>query len=199
MVEQGITDRYERAFRTLLCRVRERSLQVGVDRLLTIAHRSIQDGSRDTEAAYVDLYRRTRHRVLCRLLRHRRPASEKSRQRCQTFFEWWLPELLAADVPDFHCDAALGGLARWLRAAGYDAVFWPGIDDDDLLRQVRSRPGILLTTDTRLMDRSVIRWGAVAARLVSNRLTKSEQFLDLMHRLQLPVRSPRRRNDCNSA
>jgi len=29
----------------------------------------------------------------------------------------------------FFCDAMLGGLARWLRAAGYDAEYEYGIDD----------------------------------------------------------------------
>jgi len=39
-------------------------------------------------------------------------------------------------LPDpirFFCDAGLGGLARWLRAAGYEAEWEPGIDDSDLL------------------------------------------------------------------
>ena len=31
--------------------------------------------------------------------------------------------------PWFACDAMLGGLARWLRAAGYDASWEHGIDD----------------------------------------------------------------------
>src|SRR5437016_13793776 len=32
----------------------------------------------------------------------------------------------------FFCDAGLGGLARWLRAAGYEAEWHEGIDDDVL-------------------------------------------------------------------
>ncbi|MCD6378693.1 MAG: hypothetical protein DRO01_07865, partial [Thermoproteota archaeon] len=31
--------------------------------------------------------------------------------------------------PVILCDAMLGGLARWLRAAGYEAQFIYGIDD----------------------------------------------------------------------
>src|SRR5688500_16569324 len=30
----------------------------------------------------------------------------------------------------FLCDVGLGGLARWLRAAGYEALWFPGINDD---------------------------------------------------------------------
>jgi uncharacterized protein with PIN domain len=181
----------ERALRALLCRVRDQSLQAGVERLLAVARHFITYNGGAADTYLVDLYRRERRRILRRLLRRRRPGTEKSRRRLEAFFEFHLPELPPLDAPDFHCDAALGGMARWLRAAGYDVAFWPGIDDDDLLRQVHSRPAILLTTDTRLMDRSVIRWGAIAARLISNRLTKCEQFVDLIGRLQLPVRPPR--------
>ena len=40
---------------------------------------------------------------------------------------------MSADAPPlrFFCDAMLGGLARWLRAMGYDAAFEYGIDDGD--------------------------------------------------------------------
>lgn len=36
----------------------------------------------------------------------------------------------STDPPRFACDAMLGGLARWLRAAGYDATWTYGIEDD---------------------------------------------------------------------
>jgi uncharacterized protein with PIN domain len=42
--------------------------------------------------------------------------------------------LSALDVR-FACDAMLGGLARWLRAAGYDATWRVDIDDGDLIQQ----------------------------------------------------------------
>src|SRR5262245_41792778 len=38
----------------------------------------------------------------------------------------------------FFCDAGLGGLARWLRAAGYEAFWVDGIDDDVLLQEARA-------------------------------------------------------------
>ena len=37
--------------------------------------------------------------------------------------------------PEILCDAMLGGLARWLRAAGYDAGFAYGIEDRALVRR----------------------------------------------------------------
>src|SRR4029078_12096726 len=61
----------------------------------------------------------------------------------------------------------------------------------ELLRKMLGSSAILLTTDEPLMQRGAIRRGAVAAVLVSIRLKKREQFLDLMARLNLPRRSPR--------
>ena len=39
------------------------------------------------------------------------------------------------DEPIFLCDAMLGGLARWLRAAGFDPLFEYGIDDREIIRR----------------------------------------------------------------
>ena len=54
--------------------------------------------------------------------------------------------------PRFLADAMLGRLARWLRILGYDAEYFPG-EDDDLLRQARREGRVLLTRDTRLLQR----------------------------------------------
>src|SRR5262249_36635372 len=48
----------------------------------------------------------------------------------------------------FGCDAGLGGLARWLRAAGYDAAWQPELDDAAVIREAQKREATLLTTDT---------------------------------------------------
>jgi hypothetical protein len=37
----------------------------------------------------------------------------------------------------FFCDAGLGGLARWLRGAGYDAQWNPDLDDAAAIREAR--------------------------------------------------------------
>src|SRR5438876_11289027 len=57
----------------------------------------------------------------------------------------------------FFCDAGLGGLARWLRAAGYEATWEEGIDDDVLLREAKKTGATILTTDSMLMERRVLR------------------------------------------
>jgi hypothetical protein len=191
MIDGQQRDRYERGFRALLCRVRKRHVQTGVDRLLV---ESEQLASREqvTPAEALEIvFRHARQRIIRRLLRARCSASEGPRRRCEALLELSIPRAAPEDVPDFHCDAALGGLARWLRAAGYDAAFWPDIDDDHLLRTVQAQPAIMLTTDRLLMQRGVIVWGAMAARLVSIRLNKCEQFIDMVQRLSLPLRAPR--------
>ncbi|HID21210.1 MAG TPA: hypothetical protein EYP14_02270, partial [Planctomycetaceae bacterium] len=91
----------------------------------------------------------------------------------------------------FVCDAGLGGLARWLRAAGYEAHWQADVDDDELIRQARTMPAILLTTDSLLMQRGVIRDGLVPAVWVPPTLKKTEQLRLVLSELQLPVRDPR--------
>lgn len=53
----------------------------------------------------------------------------------------------------FLADEMLGKLARWLRMAGLDVSYYPKITDEDLLA-IASREGrLLLTRDTRLVQR----------------------------------------------
>ena len=50
--------------------------------------------------------------------------------------------------PRFACDAMLGGLARWLRAAGYDASWHDGIEDRAaLVRLARAEGQTVLSSD----------------------------------------------------
>lgn len=51
----------------------------------------------------------------------------------------------------FLCDEMLKGLARWLRAAGYDTHIGPdGTPDSELIEQARQQKRIFLTRDRRL-------------------------------------------------
>ena len=45
----------------------------------------------------------------------------------------------------FACDSMLKGLARWLRAGGYDAQWSYTIEDNDLVDMARKEKRILLT------------------------------------------------------
>jgi hypothetical protein len=95
------------------------------------------------------------------------------------------------DTPRFLCDAMLGGLARWLRAAGYDAEFKYGIDDADLLDRARRDGRMVLSSDGPLFERNVIRDGRIPALYVPQQLGKLEALHFVLRRLDLPLRPPR--------
>lgn len=59
-------------------------------------------------------------------------------------------------APRFLCDAMLGHLARWLRAAGYDAeVVAAHTSDAAILAKARAEERMVLTCDRRLVARDV--------------------------------------------
>lgn len=91
----------------------------------------------------------------------------------------------------FLCDVGLGGLARWLRAAGYDSVWIPGIEDAALIREAERLSAILLTTDSGMMERRVLRDGVIPAVWVSPTLTMLEQLGMVLSELRLPILEPR--------
>jgi len=93
--------------------------------------------------------------------------------------------------PAFWCDAMLGGLARWLRAAGYDAAWVEGIDDTDLVRQALATGRVLLTCDTGLMKHGVIAAGRIRALLLPPGLSKLDQLRFVLRSLGLRRRDPR--------
>ena len=68
---------------------------------------------------------------------------------------------MRAPAPDrFLCDEMLRGLARWLRAAGYDTVTAPpGTSDRRLLAKARAEGRRLLSRDRKLLEhRDALRW-----------------------------------------
>ncbi len=101
------------------------------------------------------------------------------------------PPAPAVDPPEFLCDAGLGGLARWLRAAGYRAHWTPDVDDDELLRQAQLLHATLLTTDSALLERRLLREGIIRALWVSPSFKCEEQLANVLHELNLPLRQPR--------
>ncbi len=85
----------------------------------------------------------------------------------------------------------LGGLARWLRAAGYDASWQAGIDDRDLILQSREEGGTLLSSDKHIFDFSVIRDALQPALFVPLRLSPREQLAFVLKELGLTRLQPR--------
>jgi uncharacterized protein with PIN domain len=84
------------------------------------------------------------------------------------------------------CDAGLGGLARWLRAAGCDAHWVQDISDAELVTKAEQIGAAIITTDSLLLDRRVIVQGRVRAIWVPPCLTKFEQLRLVRAELDLP-------------
>jgi len=92
----------------------------------------------------------------------------------------------SAFAPIVFCDAGLGGLARWLRAAGCDARWVQDIADAELVNQALQRGATIVTTDSLLLDRRPITRGEVRAIWVPPALTKLEQLRLVRAELDLP-------------
>jgi hypothetical protein len=93
--------------------------------------------------------------------------------------------------PRFACDAMLGGLARWLRAAGYEAWWQADIHDWDLIRLALREGRFLLSSDTGIFRIGIVRDGEVPALFIPHGLTKQEQLAFVLHKLNLTPREPR--------
>jgi uncharacterized protein len=91
----------------------------------------------------------------------------------------------------FFCDAGLGGLARWLRAAGHEALWQPQIDDGELLRQARKNGTILLTTDSMLMERRLVRERTIRAFWLPPTFKLEKQVEVVFREFHLEIREPR--------
>jgi uncharacterized protein len=64
----------------------------------------------------------------------------------------------------FLCDAMLGGLAKWLRAAGYDTYYareGTDVSDRSLTRKALEEGRVLLTSDGGFLERRLVRDGNV--------------------------------------
>jgi len=83
------------------------------------------------------------------------------------------------------------GLARWLRACGYDATWTYGIDDDELVEQARREERTILTADGPLARRPECREGRPPCLLLCNEQPPLEQAGTVLERLALPRRASR--------
>ena len=95
------------------------------------------------------------------------------------------------DGPAFACDAMLGGLARWLRAAGYDAVWRYGIEDDELVALAAREARWLLTSDLGIFERRVITRGELPSLYIPPGTNTTEQLGFVMNKLGLAIRESR--------
>lgn len=72
------------------------------------------------------------------------------------------------DAPKFIVDCNVGKLVRWLRLMGYDARFFDGSDDSELVAIAQTEGRVILTRDTRIMKRRVITRGRLKAVLIKS-------------------------------
>ncbi len=91
----------------------------------------------------------------------------------------------------FGCDAMLGGLARWLRAAGYDASWRVDISDPELIQLCAREGRVLLTSDTGILHYRLVRDGRIPALFLPHRANLQEQLTLVLNQLELPLREPR--------
>ncbi len=96
----------------------------------------------------------------------------------------------------FVCDAMLGGLARWLRAAGYSAEFDVHFSDGEIVSKAFAEGTILLTSDSGIMQRYAVSRGLASAIFVPLGLSVIGQLAHVLAVLSLPLRQSRCM-DCN--
>jgi hypothetical protein len=93
--------------------------------------------------------------------------------------------------PRFLCDPSLAGLARWLRAAGYEALVVPDVPGHRLPDEALRRGLVLLTTEAEVLDRRIVVDGSLAVVWVPSALTMAEQLHLVAAELGLTRRPPR--------
>src|SRR5215472_2244606 len=158
---------YEARFETLLRRIGARRLKPGVNWLLAKAQRLSATEGISSDAAL--------SRVGLELAGSARLLRANSADGSVRFF----------------CDAGLGGLARWLRATGHEALWEPDIEDSLLVKQARKHSATILTTDSGLIERRLLRDGAIPSLWLSPALTVPEQLAQVFREFQLELGSPR--------
>jgi uncharacterized protein with PIN domain len=177
-MRRRIEEGYRRRFRDLLALVGPRRLEFGAELLLSRGRaKSTREGI-SLAQALASVYEYTRVRV------ERRVRLVGS---CSLARPPW--ERFSKVAPRFLCDSSLGGLARWLRAAGYEAR--PAEVGDLLVEEAALGGLVLLTSDSRLLDRRLVREGTVLALWIPSAFRKREQLGMLMRDLGLQPRSAR--------
>lgn len=88
-----------------------------------------------------------------------------------------------ADTPKFIVDHNVGKLARWLRLMGYDARFFRGDDDAELVAIALKEGRVILTRDTRIMERRLVTKGRLKALLIGSDQPQRQihQVIDSLH------------------
>jgi uncharacterized protein with PIN domain len=160
---------YEHRYRELLLRFGARRPQRGVNWLLKRA----EGLRRKDKVSLADSLTRVARELAAKSLKTRHPLAHDG------------------EKIGFFCDSGLGGLARWLRGSGYEAFWEPSIDDYELLQRAQKLSATVLTTDSLLMERSVVRDHIIPALWLPPTLSIAEALAFVFHEFGLKVGEPR--------
>lgn len=61
-----------------------------------------------------------------------------------------------SDQPKFIADCNVGKLAKWLRILGYDVLYDPQMDDQEIVRRALAENRVILTRDNGIIQRKVV-------------------------------------------
>lgn len=167
---------YRAKFRWLLAKVRPRRLDFGIELLMRRARELSEREGVSRSEALARVYEFTRWRVKKRL--ERTAACRLNGQ----------PLDAPAEPPRFVCDASLGGLARWLRAAGYEA---DAVGSNKNVADAGRRRPVLVTTDSRQAARMGVAEGEPELLWVPSSLRRVRQLGVVLRDLDLEPREPR--------
>ena len=100
----------------------------------------------------------------------------------------------------FIVDHNVGRLTKWLRLMGYDAVFFDGQCDADMIARALAEARVILTRDTQIMKRGVFTSGRLKAILIdSDEPEKQIQQVIATLNLDTRLRPFMRCLECNQA
>ena len=167
-------------FRTLLALVGAKRLDFGVELLLRRGRERAAGEGLSLGRALAELYEETRTKVKRRV---EVTGSCQGKPPWQRFSE--------AQPPSFLCDPSLGGLARWLRAAGYEAFVDEEVPGHRLPDEALRRGHALLTTESEVLLRRIVVDGSLVVVWVPSALTMREQLKMVMRDLGLDLRESR--------
>jgi uncharacterized protein with PIN domain len=86
--------------------------------------------------------------------------------------------------PMFVADVMLGRLARWLRIAGFDVLYSNRFSDDELVALSQQQGRVLLSRDTRLLVRKVVKhFIFLESESIQSQL---QQVFEITHTTSLP-------------
>jgi uncharacterized protein with PIN domain len=85
----------------------------------------------------------------------------------------------------------LGGLARWLRAAGYEAAWARGVGDGEVVARAEREGLVILSSDGGIFARTLVKTGTVAALPVPRAIAPVDQLAFVLRHYGLAVHDPR--------